>query len=185
MPNPYVEPLYEDDSTGLLQVGDDGRAYRQSSEETNEGRASLVGPIKRYGYQGQKGLGGTTVTGDAPEEEPAVSGAPAPHRELTPDELMAWAINQENEVLEATRRLPEAGTAVDPALIRTGYAGNEEGVPEFLKAYMDAQPATDPYAPEKPPSTVDNILTNKYLTEQEKLRYIQYARDHSRSEGTR
>lgn len=54
--------------------------------------------------------------------------------------------------------------------------------PEWLRKYMEVQPKTDPYH-NPPVDPIDNIVRNKYLSEQEKLRYIKFMRDKRRELG--
>ncbi len=56
-----------------------------------------------------------------------------------------------------------------------GYPGAQP-VPDWLKQYMDTQPATDPYS-NPVPSKVDMVNSNKYLSEREKLKMLKSLKD--------
>jgi hypothetical protein len=57
-------------------------------------------------------------------------------------------------------------------------------LPDWLQQYMEAQPFTDPYH-QTPVGGVDMVRKNKYLTDQEKLKYLKSLRDQGRDNGTR
>jgi hypothetical protein len=110
---------------------------------------SLIGEVQAPGSKANSpssasaaGIGGTEVRPQA-----AQGASQASSRQLTPDELMAWANAQEQHFLNQRQ---DMSTAVDPALLRTGGAqyvqqpkpiGSE--VPEWLHSYMHQPSAVD------------------------------------------
>jgi hypothetical protein len=170
---PSVDYLYETPDTGKLQIDALGKAYRAKDEDQYTG-ASLSGHIPRYGFSGQKGMGGS-ITGDVPQKaKDDQYGAPVdvakavqdvkPHH-LTPEELLAWADQQQAELTQQHMARMAEGPAVHPVL--------DGQPPDWLTQYMDTQgPATPYHEPAK--SGLDIVNGNKYLTEQEKLRYMRF-----------
>src|SRR5260221_9227557 len=142
-----VELLYETPETGKLQVDPDtGKASRLREDAPGKAfEPSLVGPLPRYGYGGQRGLGGSVVA----ETHPAT-------HQMTPEQLMQWANKTQADL---ARDNDDKSTAVDPAIIRSRFPGGD--APDWLQLYMSKQPFTDPYH-QTPMTASERVMSNKY-----------------------
>lgn len=106
-----VELLYETPDTGRLAIGEDGRAQRIQSSETNQG-PSLSGPVPRYG-----------IGGSVPASTPPVPARPYPVSapELSPEHLLKLADQLEQDF---TRRIQ---SDEGPSARRLGYGDETNG----------------------------------------------------------
>ncbi len=171
-----VELLGENEGSGQLHIGEDGRAFRQLSDAGDASRPSLAGS---QGSQA-KGIGGTVVGAESGmggpntrSEAPVASGQSrkASHQ-LSPAEMLIWAEQQEQDLMDKTRAAENPyGSSLESSIDRPSTFGSSSTVPEWLTQYMDKQPFTDPYH-QVMPGRVDIINSNKYLTEREKLKAI-------------
>ena len=96
---------------------------------------------------------------------------------LTPDQMMKLAKRMEQEFLD--RMASEEKPAVQPTLDRTSSFNptaidgepSDGQLPGWLTKYMDEQEPSDPFQM-KPPSKVDIVASNQYLSEREKLKLL-------------
>ncbi len=106
-----------------------------------------------------RGIGGTEEQPEEKEQHqfyhPASHGAVLEPDAMSPQEMMQWANQSQNNYIAPQTPSP--------------YSGGMP--PEWLKEYMDTQPFTDPYH-QSPMSGLDAVKMNKYLTEREKLKYL-------------
>lgn len=186
MPGPDVDYLYEDSNSGQLRIDPNtGKAFR-SSGEADKPSPSLSGPsspsdmgfAKGTGFTAipSRGLGGSS-TGAPKSVSASYTAAPQSPRQMTPEELLAAADEQQKAFEAATEdaRNPNGGFL---SSLATGSRAPKEGPPEWLTDYMSRQPFTDPYH-QVGPSRVDIIKNNKYLSEQEKLKMLKDLKDKS------
>ena len=163
-----IELLYETPETGQLGIDELGKAKRTKAEDEYTG-PSLSGPIPRYGHQGSTGMGGSLVDPEAGQASP-VEASKRPQdivpRQLSPEELLAWADRQNADMAQQHAARMAEGPAVHPSL-------DSRSPPDWLKDYMDTQGPTSPYY-EPPQTGVDIVNGNKYLTEQEKLKFLRF-----------
>jgi len=181
MPDDTFQVDYLTDSPeGKLQYKPDNTGVTRVSDSTPDDSPSLSGPIPRYGYKGQKGIAGTEVSEELNEPSHGKSfGSTVKAVNLTPEQMLEASKRMEDDLLEKQRQL-DGTTAVDAALIRSNGMDNGE-IPMWLQNYMSKQAFTDPYH-QVPMTPVDRIKSNKYLTEQEKLKML---RDVERGKGSR
>jgi len=190
-----VDYLYENKGSGALGIGSDGKAFRQYGEDSPLFvRPSLAGPQPSFGrtpntsgaprgiggsevpyggksnpVHGQQGMLGNvrTQSGSQVRSEP----------KLTPDQMMKLAKRMEQEFLD--RMASEEKPAVQPTLDRTSSFNptaidgepSDGQLPGWLTKYMDEQEPSDPFQM-KPPSKVDIVASNQYLSEREKLKLL-------------
>ncbi len=88
--------------------------------------------------------------------------------------MMILADQMEQDVLDKTRAAENPyGSSLEGHIDRgNSVQGN---VPDWLTEYMSTQPHTDPYH-QVPMSGLDAIKQNKYLSEQERLKYMRSLR---------
>lgn len=174
-----TELLFETPETGQLTISDSGHASRVKPENASYTGASLSGPIPRYGHEGQRGIGGSVVAEAMAGKASEHGTHTMDHRDMSPEGLMKWAEEEEKKYVPQDN---DHSTAVDPALIRTGYFGGEKP-PEWLQEYMDGNDAMpQPSVQFGGTNVVDRVMGNKYLQEHEKLKML---RDMQRAQGTK
>ncbi len=157
-----VDYLYETPDTGRLAINDRTGKAERNFEPTPSG-ASLSGSGPTF-----KGIGGSSVpAAETPRELVVGSSKPQMQarvatRSMTPEELLAWADSQEQELLAKTdaARQPHM-SAVEPALNRS--AGSD-GPPDWLTQYMEKSPTMG--------MTFDGIdrVKAKHQSEKERLK---------------
>lgn len=167
----------------LLQQSEDGHSFIMPDGDSAaaSGRPSLEGSSGLQAGKA-KGIGGTLVSAErplgGPERSPAASmahgqsGSHAP--EMTPAQMMIMADQMEQDMLAKTHAAENPyGSSLESHIDRgNSVQGN---VPDWLHDYMSKQPFTDPYH-QAPMSGLDAVKQNKYLTEQERLKYMRSLR---------
>ncbi len=183
---PGIELLGDSEGSGHLNVGEDGRAFRQLGDAGDAQRPSLASSGSPQGKA--RGIGGTLVSAQSRVEQP--NGGPAGHmdtgqsrakgvaaeRSMTPQEMMAMADNMEQDFLEKSV-MSKAEQQMGQSSVSGSmeHGDSHQGVPDWLHQYMSQQPPTDPYH-QVPMSGLDMVKQNKYLSEQERLRYLKSLR---------
>lgn len=125
-------------------------------------KTSFSDVIPRYGYGGQKGLGGSDVTvGQAPVQE-----ALEPSKvDVTPQALMQRVQDDEDHML---RDRPDAD-----AVSTAGFPAKD--APEWLQQYMARQPISS--IQQMPMGGVDRFEDEKYLSEKQYREQLKKLRD--------
>ncbi len=171
---PGIELLGDADGSGHLNVGEDGRAFRQLSDAGGPQRPSLESPGLPQGQA--RGIGGSLVSAQNRMEQS--NGGPTGHmdtgqsraKSLTTAEMAAMSDAMEQDFMERTV-MSKAEHQMGQSSVSGSLEHSPAGVPDWLHQYMSKQAPTDPYH-QVPMSGLDAIKQNKYLTEQERLRYM-------------
>ncbi len=156
-----VDYLYEDNDSGQLRIGPDGRALRVQEQAPSVGQqsipdASFSGPSRPL-----FGLGGTSTPDVATR---ASVPPPVKERAPTPEELMALANQLQTQIESQSVTAPAVHPDVD----------SDAHIPYWLRNYA-RQEGVDTGVPQPKQMTKNEAIdSNKYLKPEEKEKYKNY-----------
>lgn len=179
MPDQYrgVEHLGAD-NYDLQQDPETGRAFH-ASDAPAQSRPSLSGAQPAFGRSmggPPKGIGGTDIGMEQGHAPPAPQAA-LNTRQMSPDEMMAFADKLTQEFLTKTKAAEAPHqSSVEPALQRNPYGGTlTPNAPDWLVQYMEGvQPPEGPNMgmTQMGGPGVDKVKGKQYLSQQAMLKHM-------------